>query len=139
MMGLTYSMDNGVDSTTITTSRGNVSVPHVDCYYNRGACTTAPDQPPEIAQNEAHAYGELTQGLERCPYATDEDIFKASQDCQYFKSNVSQEFAYRFAEYSKSPGSTPCLSLPDQTADQSFSWSMPSIFTGGKRCLLCSL
>ncbi|CAO1596238.1 hypothetical protein XANCAGTX0491_000091 [Xanthoria calcicola] len=99
MMGLTYSMDNGVNSTIITTSRGNVSVPHVECYYNRGVCTTTPDQPPEIAQNEAHAYGELTQGLERCPYATDEDIFKASQDCQYFKSNVSQEFAYRFAEY----------------------------------------
>ncbi|KAL8835191.1 MAG: hypothetical protein Q9176_007047 [Flavoplaca citrina] len=99
IISLTYSMDNGVDSTTITTSSGMVSVPRVDCYYNDGNCTTAPDQPPEIAQNEAHAYGELTQGLEGCPYTTDEDIFSSSQDCQYFYSNNRQEFAYRFAEY----------------------------------------
>ncbi|KAL8651895.1 MAG: hypothetical protein Q9226_004493 [Calogaya cf. arnoldii] len=99
MIGLTYSMDNGVDSTTITTSHGNVSVPRVDCYYNKGICTTLPDQPPEIAQNEAHAYGELTEGLEGCPYATDDDIFNSPQDCEYFYSNRGQEFAYRFAEY----------------------------------------
>ena len=99
MIGLTYSMDNGVDSTTITSSPGMVSVPRVDCYYNQGVCTTDPDQPPEVAQNEAHAYGELTQGLESCPYVTDNDIFDSPQDCQYFRSNTSQEFAYRFAEY----------------------------------------
>ncbi|KAL8846417.1 MAG: hypothetical protein Q9221_008499 [Calogaya cf. arnoldii] len=99
MIGLTYSMDNGVDSTTITTSRGNVSVPRLDCYYNKGICTTLPDQPPEIAQNEAHAYGELTEGLEGCPYATDDDIFNSPQDCEYFYSKRDQEFAYRFAEY----------------------------------------
>ncbi|KAI4258214.1 MAG: hypothetical protein L6R42_005229 [Xanthoria sp. 1 TBL-2021] len=99
MRGLTYPMDTGVDSKTITTSRGMVSVQQVGCYYKRGTCTTDPDQPPEIAQNEAQAYGELTQGLESCPYATDEDIFDASQDCQYFYSNRSQEFAYRSAEY----------------------------------------
>ncbi|KAL8998264.1 MAG: hypothetical protein Q9169_002668 [Polycauliona sp. 2 TL-2023] len=99
MIGLTYSMDNGVDSTTITTSSGIISVPKVDCYYNQDVCTTNPDRPPEIARNEAHAYGELTQGLKSCPYVTDNDIYRSSQDCQYFYSNVSQEYAYRFAEY----------------------------------------
>lgn len=99
MIGLTYTMDTGVDSKTITTNRPMVSVRQVDCYYNRGTCSTDPTQPPEIAQNEAHTYGELTQGLKSCPYATDEDIFHASQDCQYCYSNRSQEFAYRFPEY----------------------------------------
>ncbi|KAL9605846.1 MAG: hypothetical protein Q9179_000956 [Wetmoreana sp. 5 TL-2023] len=99
MIGLTYSMDNGVGSRGITTSKGNVSVPRVDCYYNNGTCSTDPTQPPEIAQNEAHSYGEITRGLIPCRYATDDDIFNGRQDCQYFVNENGQEFAHRFLEY----------------------------------------
>ncbi|KAL8733952.1 MAG: hypothetical protein Q9181_003365 [Wetmoreana brouardii] len=99
MIGLTYSMDNGVGSHGITTSRNTVSVPRVDCYYNNGTCTTHPFQPPEVAQNEAHSYGEITRALKSCPYTTDDDIYHAPQDCQYFTNRNGREFAYRFAEY----------------------------------------
>lgn len=38
-------MVNGVDFRGITTSRGNVSVSKLDCYYNNGTCTTDSDDP----------------------------------------------------------------------------------------------
>ncbi|KAL8727357.1 MAG: hypothetical protein Q9166_006126 [cf. Caloplaca sp. 2 TL-2023] len=76
-----------------------VSVPRIVCYYNNGTCTTDQNQPPEIAQNEAHGYGELTHGALECWYTTDNDIFESSQDFQYFQSSNSQQFAYRFSEY----------------------------------------
>ncbi|KAI4240907.1 MAG: hypothetical protein LQ352_007541, partial [Teloschistes flavicans] len=92
-------MDNGHNSQAITTSRGIVSVPLVDCYYNNGTCTTNSTEPPEIAQNEAHSYGEITPGQRPCLYTTDDDIFSARQNCQYFSNRDQQEFAYRFMEY----------------------------------------
>ncbi|KAL8686914.1 MAG: hypothetical protein Q9218_006768, partial [Villophora microphyllina] len=99
VIGLTYSMDNGQDSRTITTSRGSVSVPLVDCYYNNGTCTTSPGEPPEIAQNEAHSYGEITPGENVCHYTSDDQIFNASQDCEYFINQNRHEYAYRFMEF----------------------------------------
>ncbi|KAL8938623.1 MAG: hypothetical protein Q9216_003799 [Gyalolechia sp. 2 TL-2023] len=96
---LNYSMETGVNSTGVTTSRGNVSFAKIDCYYNSGNCTTAPDQPPEVAQNEAHAYGEASLRERRCPYETDDDIFKSREDCTYFTRGDSQEYAYRYMEY----------------------------------------
>ncbi|KAL8708582.1 MAG: hypothetical protein Q9220_006517 [cf. Caloplaca sp. 1 TL-2023] len=99
MIGLTYSYDNGLNSSTITTSQDFVSVPRVDCYYNNGTCTTSPTAPPEIAQNEAHSYGEITPGDSPCWYNTDDDIYKSPQDCSYFQKRGGLEYAYRFNEY----------------------------------------
>ncbi|KAL9579949.1 MAG: hypothetical protein Q9212_004785 [Teloschistes hypoglaucus] len=104
LIGLNYSMDNGQNSRSIITSRGNVLVPRVDCYYNNGTCTTDPNEPPEIAQNEAHSYGEITPGQNACLYTTDDDIFNAHQDCDYFINRNQQEFAYRFMEYNPDQG-----------------------------------
>ncbi|KAL8946047.1 MAG: hypothetical protein Q9222_007506, partial [Ikaeria aurantiellina] len=99
MIGLTYSYDNGFNSSGITTSRDFVSVPRVDCYYNNGTCTTDPTAPPEIAQNEAHSYGEITPGDSPCWYSTDDDIYDSPQDCSYFRRRGDPEYAYRFNEY----------------------------------------
>lgn len=99
MIGLNYSMDNGVDSTGTTTKAGMVSFARIDCYYNNRSCTTDPDEPPEVAQNEAHAYGEASLRERSCPYISDNDIFNAPQNCTYFASSNKQEFAYRYAEY----------------------------------------
>ncbi|KAI4184662.1 MAG: hypothetical protein LQ348_004519 [Seirophora lacunosa] len=103
LIGLNYSMDNGIDSTGVTTSRDMVSFPRIDCYYNNENCTTDPDQPPEVAQNQAHAYGEASLRERACNYTTDEDIFMQPQNCTYFaRTNgreFGQEFAYRYAEY----------------------------------------
>lgn len=92
-------MDGGVDSTGITTTRGMVSFPKIDCYYNGGNCTTDVDQPPEVAQNEAHSYGEANLRERSCPYQTDDDIFEAPQNCTYFTRMDGQEYAYRYMEY----------------------------------------
>ncbi|KAL8786671.1 MAG: hypothetical protein Q9195_008107 [Heterodermia aff. obscurata] len=99
MIGLTYSMDGGTDATTITTRNGMVNVSKIDCYYAENICGNAPDAPPEITQNQAHTYGELTRGQRRCPYRSDEDIYGSPQNCTYFYNNATQEFAYRYAEY----------------------------------------
>ncbi|KAL9003632.1 MAG: hypothetical protein Q9188_003509 [Gyalolechia gomerana] len=97
IISLNYSMDGGVDSTGITTSRGMVTFARIDCYYNKGTCTT--DQPPEVAQNEAHAYGEASLRERSCSYVADDDIFKSSQGCTYFARKDGQEYAYRYREY----------------------------------------
>ena len=76
-----------------------VNVSKIDCYYAEGLCGNRPDAPPQITQNQAHTYGELTRGQRRCPYTTDQDIYSSPQNCTYFYNRVSQEFAYRFAEY----------------------------------------
>lgn len=99
IIGLNYSMDGGTDSTGITMSRGNVSFPKLDCFYANGTCTTDPDQPPEVAQNEAHSYGEANFRERSCQYQTDDDIFDAPQNCTYFARMDNQEFAYRYVEY----------------------------------------
>ena len=99
VLGLTYSMDGGTDSTTIITSRGTVRVPQLDCYYDNGLCATRPAAPPEIVQNLAHFYGEITRGQLRCPYVTDSDIRAAAQNCTYFYNTANPEFALRYAEY----------------------------------------
>lgn len=84
-----------LDSSTLTWTTAS--------YYNNGNCTTDPDQPPEVAQNQAHAYGEASLRERACNYATDEDIFKQPQNCTYFaRTNgreFGQEFAYRYSEY----------------------------------------
>lgn len=92
-------MDNGVDSTGVTTAPGRVSFAKIDCYYNNGRCTTDPDQPPEVAQNVAHSYGAASLRERACPYTTDHDILQAPQNCTYFANRNEQEFAYRYAEY----------------------------------------
>ena len=99
MIGLTYSMDGGTDSTTITTRNGMVNVSKIDCYYAENICGNRPGAPPEITQNQAHTYGELTRGFRRCPYSSDQDIYDSPQNCDYFYNNATQEFAYRYAEY----------------------------------------
>lgn len=88
----THSMANGVDSTIITTSSGMVSVPRIDCYYNDGVYTTDPDQSAEIAQNEAHAYRELTQGLEGCPYTTNEDSISSRKTVNISPATIAKSW-----------------------------------------------
>ncbi|KAL9009177.1 MAG: hypothetical protein Q9173_005772 [Seirophora scorigena] len=84
-----------LDSSTLTWKTAS--------YYNNGNCTTDADQPPEVAQNEAHAYGEASLRERACNYTTDEDIFKQPQNCTYFaRTNgreFGEEFAFRYAEY----------------------------------------
>lgn len=95
-------MDGGTDATTITTLNGMVNVSRIDCYYDYAedrCANEGPDAAPEITQSQAHTYGELTRGQRRCPYTTDQDIYSSPQNCTYFYNRVSQEFAYRFAEY----------------------------------------
>lgn len=92
-------MNNGVDSTGITTSNGMVSFARIDCYYNNGTCTTNLGQPPEVAQNQAHAYGEASLRERACQYTTDDDLFEHPQNCTYFENINRQEYAYRFNEY----------------------------------------
>ena len=92
-------MDNGVDSTGVVHSRGTVSFAKISCYYNNGTCTTDPDQPPEVAQNEAHSYGEASLRERKCQYSTDDDIFESPQNCTYFENRNLQEYAYRYMEY----------------------------------------
>ncbi|KAL9599152.1 MAG: hypothetical protein Q9219_004019 [cf. Caloplaca sp. 3 TL-2023] len=99
MIGLNYSMDNGVDSTGITLSNGQVSFAKIACYYDHGSCLTDPAQPPEVAQNEAHAYGEASLREKSCSYNTDDDIYESPQNCTYFERPDGQEFAYRYSEY----------------------------------------
>ncbi|KAL8777661.1 MAG: hypothetical protein Q9213_007760 [Squamulea squamosa] len=99
LIGLNYSMDNGVDSTGVTHAPGMVSFAKIDCYYNHARCTTDPDQPPEVAQNQAHSYGEASLRERACPYGSDDDIFDAPQNCTYFANTNKQEFAFRYAEY----------------------------------------
>lgn len=97
-------MDKGQDSQSITTSTDNVMVPLLNCYYNNGTCTTGDNEPPEIAQNEAHSYGEITPGQNACLYTTNDDIFNTRQDCDYFINRNQHEFAYRFMEYNPDDG-----------------------------------
>lgn len=92
-------MNNGVDSTGVITTAGMVSFARIDCYYNNGSCTTDPGQPPEVAQNQAHAYGEASLRERAYPYSSDDDIFEAPQNCIYFANTNGQEYAYRYAEY----------------------------------------
>lgn len=99
VLGLTYSMDRGTDSTDIITSTGMVKVPLLDCYYDNGLCATRPAAPPEIVQNLAHSYGEITRGQLRCPYTTESDIRVAPQNCTYFYNTANPEFAFRYSEY----------------------------------------
>ncbi|KAL8769310.1 MAG: hypothetical protein Q9209_004692 [Squamulea sp. 1 TL-2023] len=99
LIGLNYSMNNGVDSTEVTSAPGTVSFAKIDCYYNNEKCTTDPNQPPEVAQNQAHSYGEASLRERAYPYGSDDDIFDAPQNCTYFAHTNQQEFAFRYAEY----------------------------------------
>ena len=99
MIGLTYSMDGGRGSHGVTTSKGLVNASKVDCYYDAGACSTRPGAPAEVAQQQAHAYGEITRGGISCPYETDDDIQKSPQNCTYFNNWNAAEFALRFLDY----------------------------------------
>ena len=99
MLGLTYSIDGGLDSSSIITSNGTVHVSLLDHYYDYGPYSTGPGAPPEIAQNQAHAYGEITRGEKSCPYKNDHDIESAAQNCTYFYDTSNDEFAFRYSEY----------------------------------------
>ena len=99
VLGLTYSMDGGTDSTNIITTTDMISVPQLDCYYDNGLCATRPLAAPEIVQNLAHSYGEITRGQLRCPYTNDSDIRVAAQNCTYFYNTANPEFALRYSEY----------------------------------------
>lgn len=99
VIGLTYSMDGGTDSTSIITSPGMVKVPELDCYYDETQCATRPSFPPEVVQNLAHSYGEITRGQIRCPYLNDNDIYSAPQNCSYFVNNATNEYALRYSEF----------------------------------------
>ena len=95
MIGLTYSMDRGTDSSGIITHSGTSEVASLECYSNGNSCPKEPETPQSIA----HAYGEVTQSYKSCAYGTDDDIKKANQSCTYFQRNDALEYAYRFREY----------------------------------------
>ena len=95
MIGLTYSMDQGTDSSGTILNSGTSRIAKLDCYTNGDSCPSAPETPQGIA----HAYGQVTQSYQKCAYSTEEDIKKANQSCSYFERNDGQEYAYRFREY----------------------------------------
>lgn len=84
MIGLTYSVDGGTDSTGIITQPGKVLASALDCYYDNSVCANNPDQAPEVSQNLAHSFGSIIRGQLGCPYDSDTDILDASQACYYF-------------------------------------------------------
>ena len=88
-------MDSGTDSNGITTSKGMVNATKLDCYYDNGICSTA----PETAQSQAHAFGEITRAQRSCPYSSDDDIKSGPQNCSHFYSRDSLEFAVRYLDY----------------------------------------
>lgn len=100
MIGLTYSMDSGTNSTGIIKRHGTINVPKLDCYYVNKTCVSPnPFTKHVVAQNVAHAYGETIQGQQHCPYTEDSEIYSASQNCDYFRHRNGQEFAFRYAQY----------------------------------------
>ncbi|MCJ1463715.1 hypothetical protein MMC07_002324 [Pseudocyphellaria aurata] len=111
VIGLNYSMENGVDSTGIVTQNGKVNVSSIDCYYVNGQCIkySGPVKSEEerlekeksqiVAQVLAHSYGENISGGLSCPYTEEKDIQTAPQNCTYFSHKNGREFATRYAEY----------------------------------------
>ena len=101
LITLAYSWDAGSNSTGIHTVPGRVNVSKIDCYYLNNTCTTNEGFPEEIAPARANAFGDITRSLARCNYNTDDDIYKAGQQCSYFKSKIGHEFAYRYSQYNQ--------------------------------------
>lgn len=95
VIGLTYSMEDGTDSTGITTKSGTVNVTKIDCYYVNNNCMTF----PVTAQVLAHSYGETISDRLSCSYTAESEIQNAPQNCSYFSRTDGQEFAIRYAEY----------------------------------------
>ncbi|MCJ1427942.1 hypothetical protein MMC29_005849 [Sticta canariensis] len=101
MIGLTYSMENGIDSRGITTSSGTIHAARLDCYYVNDTCITSDgsDRGEISAQTLAHSYGETTKNRVRCQYTKESEIRSAPQNCSHFYHKNGQEFAIRYAEY----------------------------------------
>ena len=96
-MPLFFSLERGTDSSSITLAPGNVSVPKLDCYRrnNETDCPVRRETVPALA----HAYGEAGAAANGgCRYGSDDDINNAPQSCDYFRSNSSSEFAFRYVD-----------------------------------------
>ena len=97
-ISITYSIDQGTDSSGTVVNPGIVNASTLDCYYNKGSCPTGLGT-REQPQTLAHAYGGLVNAYESCPYNILEDIRNANQTCSYFTQEKGQEFALRYVEY----------------------------------------
>lgn len=95
MIGLTYSMENGIDSSGIITKNGMINATKLDCFYVNDQCKKS----EIVQQGLAHAYGETITGRHGCRYTKESEIQSSAQNCPYFRHTKGQEFAIRYAEY----------------------------------------
>lgn len=101
MIGLTYAMEGGTNSTGIIRRHGLVHAANLTCFFSDGICAAA----PETAQLQAHAYGDLVRSQTRCDYTDESQIKDAPQNCSYFRSTRTggePEYAFRYADYNPS-------------------------------------
>ena len=115
VLPLFYTLDKGVDSNSITFSNDLVNVPNLDCYRrnNESTCPTLLGVVPSVSHSMRfstygrmialiclQAFGEAGAAPDGgCPYANDSQINSGSQNCLYFRNNVTiGEYALRFTE-----------------------------------------
>lgn len=95
MIGLTYSMENGIDSSGTITKNGMINATRLDCFYVNDQCKKS----EIVQQGLAHAYGETITGRHGCRYTKESEIQSSAQNCSYFQHTDGREFAIRYAEY----------------------------------------
>ena len=100
ILPLFAALESGINSTGITTSPGNVTVPKLDCYYRNRTDNADGCDLSSQGSSAAHSYGEVTGILpgQTCNYTTDDDIQSGGQDCPYLKTNDNREYAVRFPD-----------------------------------------
>ncbi len=93
------SLRSGYNSSGITTSQGDVSVPKLDCFYRSNTTKCADKIQYQLDPAVAHTYGQLgTYRGQNCSYQSTEDINNGPQTCPYFIRNDRREFAVRYAD-----------------------------------------
>lgn len=103
LISLTYSTVDGTDWHGTYTTHGIASATNLTCYADRfnGQRGCVGDTIDVREQGLAHAYGQLSQAAECCPYTDISDVLNSTQNCKYYCNFTpyKQEFAYRFKEY----------------------------------------
>ena len=100
ILALTWSFDQGHDSTSIITTQGSVNVTKLECYYNFNGTACADENPKfaESVQTIAHSYGDDIRSEHRC---TVQDVLKdAHQECYYYVSDDDDSvFTLQYRQY----------------------------------------
>ncbi|KAL9603993.1 MAG: hypothetical protein Q9219_000755 [cf. Caloplaca sp. 3 TL-2023] len=97
LTSLTFTVEDGKDSTNIYVREGQVNVPDLSCYYRDKTQQKCPSE--VTTQASAHIYGEMSLAAEVGSYRDISDVLRSTNDYQYYHREDPRQYAYRFNEY----------------------------------------